>query len=55
MRGYGTYKVLTPLFNEETSESYPLYIHKIEVLPPEFVFILIKVKVNLFLCQSRTP
>jgi hypothetical protein len=32
MHGYGTYEVLTSLFNEETSESYPLYVHKIKVL-----------------------
>jgi len=32
MHGYGTYKVLTSLFNKETSETYPLYIHKIEIL-----------------------
>ena len=32
MHGYETYKVLTSLFNEETNETYPLYIHKIEIL-----------------------
>jgi hypothetical protein len=32
MHGYGTYKVLTSLFNEETSETYPSSIHKIEIL-----------------------
>jgi hypothetical protein len=31
MHEYGMYKVLTSLFNEETSASYPLYIHKIEL------------------------
>ena len=29
MHGYGTYKVLTSLFNEETKL---IYIHKIEIL-----------------------
>jgi len=29
---YGTYKVLIYLFNEETSETYPLCIHKTDIL-----------------------